>query len=146
MINRFQCILAHRKMISVWLNNPKNICLRSILKMESLIRGNCRKISSKRKWTYIEYHVQDNDDVAQKDVKMYCDTNQLPALPFCGSQPNSHGARGLGKNYHLRFDPNLGHGICAIFRIPCDCARYTPMLEKFGLMVFCQQIRHATNL
>ena len=59
-----------------------------------------RKRASKRKCTYIEYHVKDNADVAHKDVKIYCDTNQLPALPFCGSHPKPHGARGLVKNYH----------------------------------------------
>ena len=85
--------------------------------------------SSKRKWTEIEYHVQDNDDVAHKDVKMYCDTNQLPTLPFCGSHPKPHGARGLGKHYHLRFYPNLSHGICAIFRIPCSCVACISMLD-----------------
>ena len=34
------------------------------------------KRNSKRKWTDIEYHVQDNADVAHKDVKMYCNTNR----------------------------------------------------------------------
>ena len=58
-----------------------------------------------------EYHVQDNADVAHKDMKIYCDTNQLPALPFCGSHPKPHGAMGLGKHYHIRFDTNIGHGI-----------------------------------
>ena len=61
---------------------------------------------------------------------MYCDTNQLPTLPFCGSYPKSHGARGLGKHYRLRIDPNLGHGICAMFRIPCACVVCTSMLDK----------------
>ena len=35
---------------------------------------------------------------------MYCDTNQLPTLPFFGSHTKPHGARGLGKHYNLRFD------------------------------------------
>ena len=61
---------------------------------------------SKRKWIDREYHVQDNADVTNKDVKIYCDTNQFPALTFFGSHPKPHGARGLSKNYHLRFDPN----------------------------------------
>ena len=61
---------------------------------------------------------------------MYCDTNQLPALPFCGPYPKHHGARGLSKNYHLRFDTKLGHGICAILCIPCACFGCTSMLEK----------------
>ena len=69
---------------------------------------------SKRKCTDREYHVQDNADVSHKDVKMYCDTNQLPALPFCGPYPKPHGTKGLSKHYYLRFGPKLGHGICAI--------------------------------
>ena len=63
-------------------------------------------------------------------MKIYCDTNQLPTLPFCGSHPKPHGERGLGKHYNLRFDPNLGHGICAIRRIPCDYSTCTSMFEK----------------
>ena len=80
-----------------------------------------RKIYMKIKWIDRQYHVQDNADVAHKYVKMYCYTNQFPTLPFCGSHPKPHGARGLGKNYLLRFHPNLVHGICAIRRIPCAC-------------------------
>ena len=80
-----------------------------------------RKIASKRKWTDIEYHVQDNDDVAQKYVKMYCHKNQLPSLPFGVPYPNTHGERGFIKHYHLSFDPKIGNGICAIIRIPCAC-------------------------
>ena len=75
-------------------------------------------MTSKRKWTGREYHVQYNADVSHKDVKMYCDTNQFPALPFCGPHPKPHGARGLSKHYNLRFDPKLGHGICGICCIP----------------------------
>ena len=88
------------------------------------------KRASKIKWTDREYHVQDNDDVSQKYVKMYCDTNQLPALPFCAPHPKPHVARGLNKNYNSRFDPKLGHGICAIFRIPCACVAFTSMLDQ----------------
>ena len=93
-------------------------------------QGKYRKISSKRKWTDREYYVQDNADVAHKDVKMYCDTNQFPALPLCGSHPNPHGARGLGKHYHIHSDTNIGHGICAIFCISCVCVACTSMLDQ----------------
>ena len=65
-----------------------------------------------------------------KDVKMYCNTNQFPALPFCGPHSKPHGARGIGKHYHLGFDPKLGMGKCAIRRIPCACVPCTSMLEK----------------
>ena len=84
------------------------------------------KIASKRKCVDREYHVQDNSDVAHKEVKMYCDTNQFPALLFFVP----HGARGLSNNYHLHFDPKLCRGICAIFRIPCYCVVCTSMLDN----------------
>ena len=55
---------------------------------------------SKRKWKDRQYHFQYNADLAHKGVKIYCDTNQFPALPFCGSHPKPHGARGLSNNYN----------------------------------------------
>ena len=86
--------------------------------------------SSKIKWTDREYRVQDNANVAHKYVKIHCYTNQIPTLPFYGSHPKLHGARGLSKHYHLLFDPNLGHVICAIHRIPCTRVAFTSMLDK----------------
>ena len=83
-----------------------------------------------RKWIESQHHIQDNADVEIKDVKMYCNTNQLPTLPFCGPHYKPHGARGLGKHYHLRFDPTLGMVKCAIRRIPCVCVACTSMLDK----------------
>ena len=65
-----------------------------------------------------------------KDVKMYCNTNKFPALPFCGTHSKPHGARGMSKHHHLRFDPKLGMGVCAILRIPCACVACTSMLDK----------------
>ena len=78
-----------------------------------------------RKWTERNYHIQDNAAVELKDVKMYCNTNQFPSLPFCGPHSKPHGARGLSNNYHFRFDPKLVMGVCAIICIPCACAAYT---------------------
>ena len=83
-----------------------------------------------RKWTERKYHVQDNALVELKDVKMYCNTNQFPSLPFCGPHSKPHGARGLSKNYHLHFDPKLGMGVCSIWRIPCVCVACTSILDK----------------
>ena len=45
------------------------------LKHGVIEQGKYRKIPSKRKWTEIEYSVQDNADVSNKDINMYCDTN-----------------------------------------------------------------------
>ena len=71
------------------------------------------------KQTDRKYHVQDNTDVAHKDVKIYFNTNQFPELSFSSPHSKPHGARGLSKHYHLRFDPKLGMGVFEIRRIPC---------------------------
>ena len=34
------------------------------------------------------------------------------------------------KHYHLRFDPKLGNGICAILRLPCACVACTSIIDK----------------
>ena len=93
-------------------------------------QGKRKKIFMEQNWTDIQYHVQDNYAVAHKEVKMYCNTNKLPELTFYGPHSKPHGARGLSKHYHLRFDPKLGNVICAIFRIPCACVACTQILEK----------------
>ena len=79
---------------------------------------------------YRQYHVQDNANISHKDVKMYCNKNQLPALPFCVPHSKPHGARGLSKHYHLRFDTKLGNGVCEFRLIPCSCVACTSMLDK----------------
>ena len=61
----------------------------------SIYQGKYRKRYSKIKWTDREYCVQDNADVAHKDVKMYCDTNQFPAFPFFGPSAKPRGSRGF---------------------------------------------------
>ena len=83
-----------------------------------------------RKWTERKYHVQNNASVELKYVKMYCNKNQFPSLPFCSPHSKPHGARGMGKHYHLRFYTKLAMGECAILRIPCTCVACTSMLEK----------------
>ena len=82
------------------------------------------------KWTERKYHVQDNAVVELKYVRMYCNTNQFPALPFCGPHSKPHGTRGMSKHYHLRFYPKLGMGVCAILRILCTCVACTSMQDK----------------
>ena len=83
-----------------------------------------------RKWTYRQYHVQDNATVAHQYVRMYYNTNQFPELPFIGQHFKPHVARGLSKHYNFHFDPKLGNGVCAIRRIPCACVACTSMIEK----------------
>ena len=93
-------------------------------------QGKSRKRYMNRRWIERKYHVKDNADVELKDVKMYCNKNQFPTLPSCGPHSKPHGARGLGKNYNLRFDPKLGMGKCAIRRIPCACVACTSILAN----------------
>ena len=83
-----------------------------------------------RKWTERKYHVQDNTAVELKDVRMYCNTHKSPELLFSSPHSKPHGARGLSKHYHLRFDQKLGTGVCAIIRTPCACVACTSMLDK----------------
>ena len=83
-----------------------------------------------RNWTDRKYHVTDNYDVAHQYVRMYFNKNQFPVLSFCGPHSKTHGARGLSNNYHFRFDPKLGNGVCALFRIPCACVASKSMLDK----------------
>ena len=48
-----------------------------------------------RKCTDRQYHIQDNAAVARKDVRMYCNKNQFPELPFCGTHSKPHVVGGL---------------------------------------------------
>ena len=93
-------------------------------------QGKNDKLFMERKWIDRQYNIQDNSNVSHTDVRMYCNKNKFPALPFCGPHSKPHGARGMSKHYHLRFDPKLGNGACAIFRIPCACVAFTSMLYK----------------
>ena len=85
------------------------------------------------KWTDRQYHVQYNADVAHQYFMIYCNTNQFPSLPFCGTYSKPHGARGLSKHYHLRYDPKLGNVVCEIFRISCAFVVCTSMLDKLWI-------------
>ena len=88
------------------------------------------KTFMERKLIVRQYHVQDNYDVAHKDVRMYCNTNQFPSLAFCVPHSKPHEARGVSKHYHSQFDPKLGNGVCAIIRVPFVCVSCTSMIDK----------------
>ena len=63
--------------------------------------------------------MQHNKYVKHQYLNMYCATKQFPEMYFIGPHNKPHVLRGLGKYYHMRFYPKLGHGICAIRSIPC---------------------------
>ena len=65
-----------------------------------------------------------------EDVRFSCDTSQFPELQFCGPHDKSHGARYLIKQYHILFDPLLGHGKCEMHQILCECVACTNILDK----------------
>ena len=71
-----------------------------------------------------------NEYVDHKYVKMYCTTNQLNQLEFCGPLKKPHIALRLGNNYHMYFDHKLGHGKYAIRYITCVCTQYINNLYK----------------
>ena len=73
-----------------------------------------RKQENKCKQIEHYYHVQENNDVTYKGVKMLCNTTQFPPLPLCGKHVKPHLLRGMRKKYHMRLYPKLGHGTCEI--------------------------------
>ena len=129
MILRCRCTLAPNFLMEVWLNNSKKICLGSIGKMLSLIRANTKNNHWKK---------MDRQRVlcsaqcwcCTPRCEMYCNIRQFPWLPFFGPHSKPHGARGSIEYYHLRFDPKLGNGVCAIHRIPRAWVACKSMLYK----------------
>ena len=88
------------------------------------------KKRQEKKLTSREYHIQKNEDTEQQYVKMYCNTKQFTELTFCGLHNKPHIARRLSKHYHVRFDPKLEHGTCAILIITFECSQWTSALYK----------------
>ena len=76
----------------------------------------------------MEYHVHNNSDVAHKDVKKFCNTNQFPSLPFGGPHTKPHGVKGFINHHHMKFYPEMVHDIIVIRRIPWTYYEYTYML------------------
>ena len=64
---------------------------------------------------------------------MYCNTNRFTVFTFCGPNSKHHGARGMSKHYHLRFDPKIGNNVYTIRRIPCACVTCTSILDKIWI-------------
>ena len=94
-----------------------------------------------RKWIERNYHVQDNASVELKDVKIIVTQINSQHYPSVVHITNLMAQWGMGKNYHLRFDPKLGMGVCAIRCIPCTCVACTKMMDKpciFGIP--CHQV------
>ena len=81
-------------------------------------------------WTYRNYDIQYSYDVTHKAIKMSCDTTQFPVMPFCGPHVKSYGVWGLSRHYHLQLDPKLGHGKCAVQKVPWACVSNNNMLAK----------------
>ena len=79
-----------------------------------MIKEKNRKWASKHNCKEQEYHLQEDDDVIKKGIKMFCDTTQFPSLEFCGTHAKPHGVQGLRKHYNMRLNPKLGHGTCEI--------------------------------
>ena len=76
----------------------------------------------------MQYHGQEDADVVHKCVNIFCHANQFSSFPFCVPHTKPQDVRGLSKQYHMRFDPKLGHGIYAIHCINCAYAEFTSML------------------
>ena len=71
-----------------------------------------------KKWTNGYYHVQKNEDIEHKYVRMYCSTTQFPEFTFCGPHNKPYGVHRLSKHYNIRFDTKIVHGTCSTRCIP----------------------------
>ena len=100
------------------------------LRRNGIIDDGKHKKFQEKKWIYREYNMQKTTDVEHQDVQMYCTKNQFPPSLFCGPHKKTHGERGLGKHYNMRFVTKLGHVPCAIRCIPCVCTKCTPILDE----------------
>ena len=120
MIPRFRYILEPKARRYVWPINPNKKYIKSIHKNGVIDQENTKRFSE-RKCADREYHIQDNYEIADKDVKNCYNTKQLPALTFCGPHYKPYGSKGLSKHYHFIFYPKLGNDVCAILRIMCAC-------------------------
>ena len=80
--------------------------------------------------------MQHNKYVENQDVIIHCITNQFTELKFLGENKKPHYVLGLGKHYHVRFYPKLGHGIYAINCIPCDCTVCTSIINQTSIPGF----------
>ena len=76
------------------------------------------------------YHVGHNKDVNHQYMNMYSATTQFSELHLIGPHNKPHGVRGLGKHYHIHFDPKIGHDTCEISHIPSDYSLCTYMLDQ----------------
>ena len=89
-----------------------------------------RKNASKRKWNEHEYHVQERKYMSHISLKISRATAKFPSLSFCGPHVKLYGVIGLIRHYHLRLEPKLGHGKCAIRQINFACIACKNMLDK----------------
>ena len=71
-----------------------------------------------------------NEDVKHQDVKMYVTTNQFTKCICFVPHNIPHSAHRLGKHYHMRFYPKLGHGTYAICWILYECTQCKSTLDK----------------
>ena len=99
-----------------------------------------------RKWTYRQYHVLDNSNVAHQDVRMHCNTNLFPELSFRVPHSKPHGSKGLIKHYHLLFYLKIGNGVCIIRCRPCDYVSCTSMLENPVYLIYHKMNKSNINL
>ena len=93
-------------------------------------QGKYIKLSIKWKWTEQEYHVQEDNHMTHKVLKLLGAKTQFPLLQFCGTHEKPHGVQGLSKNCHILLDTKLGYVTCEIFQISCACSVCTSMLYK----------------
>ena len=96
-------------------------------------RENARKYSNKI------YHIQKKEDVSYRNISMTWTKSKFPKLNIANGRNKVYGSGTVLSHYHYRFDPRIGHGKCAMRRIPCLCKHCLDTLDKKWISGECAE-------
>ena len=98
--------------------------------VSNVLTSKSSKRQSERKFSKKTYHIQKKQDVPHRNIAMTWTKSKFPKLKFANNKQKIRGSSSVLSHYHYRFDPRLGHGKCAMRRIPCLCEQCCEMLDK----------------
>ena len=76
------------------------------------------------------YHIQYIKYVQHKNLNTSWDYQNFPRHPVASEKFETRGINNILLHYHYRVDPELGKGVCDIFRITCACTSCVSKPDK----------------
>ena len=98
--------------------------------VSNVLTSKSNKRQSGRKYSKKTYHIQKKKDVPYRNIAMTWTKSKFPKLKIAKNKEKIRDSSSVLSHYHYRFDPRLGHGKCAMRRIPCLCDQCCEMLDK----------------